>query len=874
MLERAARTLDAPRETCVHLLAVCRGPLYICMSSSELHTLYRAFTDAGGHWSTFVIWAKHHFTLGRADYQRQYEPIRQARTRVTDHGSLSIPSPSSCGCGTSGSTRIDGVTTTSAQNWPEKIARPAGYFTTGNCICYAHVSGRWRPLTMAKSSAPKPLKHILITATFSSLFVLACHAQDPPTRVADLNYLTGNVSIQPAGADDWTPAVVNRPFTTGDALWADADTRAELHLNNAVLRVGPQSSIGFINLDDHFAQIRFTQGELFLRVRHLGDDDSFEVDTPNAAVTILREGEYRFNSDPDGGTTWAVVRHGEAEVTGGGQAFSLRAGNSAQLSGTDQLSYDVGTVPPPDPFEGWAEDRDNREGRSPSARYLPPDVIGYQELDNNGDWRDTPGYGPVWYPRVAAGWAPYHDGHWAWVEPWGWSWVDDAPWGFAPSHYGRWAYANGGWGWVPGPMAIVAGRPPVTGVVYAPALVAFFGGGGFGVSLSIGGPAVGWVPLGPGEVYAPSYHVSQNYFRTMNVSSTTIVKTVNITNVYNNVYVNKTVTNVTVNEHFANMAAPNAVTAMPQGAFASGRPVKQGGIFVPKAQIAQVQTAHFTVAPSVAPVKQALAPTAGARPAPRPPARAMAMQVVAKKTPPPPPIPFAAKQAALQQNAGKPLNVQAIRQSLPPARVTAAAPAVRVAPPSHPVTPQVHTAPPAPPAKAPATQANRPPAATPPPNRPPAVTPPARPAPETTPRPESRPPAVTPPANRPPAEKPAARSAPETTPRPESRPPAATPPANRPPAEKPPARPAPETTPRPESRPPAATPPPNRPPAEKPPARSAPETTPRPESRPPAATPPARPAPEARPAQPPPPKPAAKPTQKPKKDTEKEKDKQ
>src|ERR1039458_69835 len=162
----------------------------------------------------------------------------------------------------------------------------------------------------------------------------------------------------------------------------------------------------------------------------------------------------------------------------------------------------------------------------------------------------------------------------------------------------------------------------------------------------------------------------------------------------------------------------------------------------------------------------------------------------------------------------KAVSSEAIRQSLPPARVTAAAPAVRVAPPSHPVTPQVHTTPPAPPAKAPATQANRPPAVTPPAHRPPAVTPPARPAPETTPRPESRPPAVTPPANRPPAEKPAARSAPETTPRPESRPPAATPPANRPPAEKPPARPAPETTPRPESRPPAATPPPNRPPAE------------------------------------------------------------
>jgi DNA modification methylase len=49
--------------------------VYVCMSSSELHTLQRAFAAAGGKWSTFVIWAKSHFTLGRADYHRQYEPI-------------------------------------------------------------------------------------------------------------------------------------------------------------------------------------------------------------------------------------------------------------------------------------------------------------------------------------------------------------------------------------------------------------------------------------------------------------------------------------------------------------------------------------------------------------------------------------------------------------------------------------------------------------------------------------------------------------------------------------------------------------------------------------------------------------------------------
>ena len=63
------------RDACVNILAVTKGAIYVCMSSSELHTLQKAFREAGGHWSTFVIWAKNTFTMGRSDYQRQYEPI-------------------------------------------------------------------------------------------------------------------------------------------------------------------------------------------------------------------------------------------------------------------------------------------------------------------------------------------------------------------------------------------------------------------------------------------------------------------------------------------------------------------------------------------------------------------------------------------------------------------------------------------------------------------------------------------------------------------------------------------------------------------------------------------------------------------------------
>jgi hypothetical protein len=72
-------------DACTNLLSVTKGAVYICLSSSELHTLQKAFREAGGHWSTFVIWAKNTFTMGRADYQRQYEPMLYGWKEGTDH---------------------------------------------------------------------------------------------------------------------------------------------------------------------------------------------------------------------------------------------------------------------------------------------------------------------------------------------------------------------------------------------------------------------------------------------------------------------------------------------------------------------------------------------------------------------------------------------------------------------------------------------------------------------------------------------------------------------------------------------------------------------------------------------------------------------
>ncbi len=506
-------------------------------------------------------------------------------------------------------------------------------------------------------------KKLLSAAAFFALFAVAAFAQDdPPSRVARLNYMNGNVSMEPAGVDQWAPAIINRPFTIGDYLYADQSSVAELHMDNAVIRAGQLTSFGFLNLTDSGTQIKMTEGDLYFRIHDLSPNESFEVDTPNAAITLLRDGVYRLHVDANANTTFVFARTGEAEVTGGGQAFTLNSGSSASLSGTDQLAFDIEGPPSPDAFDNWCAERDAREARFESRRYVPPTVVGSEDLDDYGGWTQAPEYGPVWYPNsVPSGWAPYHSGHWAWIEPWGWTWVDDNPWGFAPFHYGRWVYWQNRWGWAPGPCARVGYAGPVIRPVYAPALVAFFGGAHWGVSVAIGGggPSLGWVPLGWGEVYTPSYRCSPRYFNNVNVNNTRITNTTNITNVYNTVYVNKTV----YNQNYVNVRSPNAVAAMPQSAFANGRPVTQAGSVVSAAQLSRFQPRQAAlIAPPVAPTRQAIAPSLG-RPANAPPARIMDRQVIARNTPPPAPASFAARQGFLDQHAGQPHDFAAMHQA-------------------------------------------------------------------------------------------------------------------------------------------------------------------------------------------------------------------
>jgi hypothetical protein len=504
----------------------------------------------------------------------------------------------------------------------------------------------------------------------------AADDDDPPSRVARLSTTRGEVSFSPAGTDDWVSAEVNRPITTGDKLWSGDGGRAELHVGSAAVRLSGQTGFSFLNLDDRIMQMRLTEGTIYVSVRRLSQDESIEVDTPNLAFSILRPGRYRVNVNEGGDTTIINVRDGEGEVTGGGSSFTIHPGDQGYFTGTDSLNADVQPLPDQDDFDRWCGERDMREEHAVARRYVSDDVIGYEDLDEYGGWRPVQGYGTVWFPHTTVvGWAPYRYGHWAWVSPWGWTWVDDAPWGFAPFHYGRWAFIGGGWGWIPCPPRAVAVeyvRP-----VYAPALVAWVGGGGFAAGVS-----VGWFPLGPREVFVPSYPVSRRYVNNVNISNTTVNQTV-INNYYNTTVVNKNVTvnNVNVsNVTYVNQNVNGAVTATSGQAFSSAQPVSRNLVAVNQRELA---SAHVNaVAPAGAPPKQAVL-GAGAATRVQPPAAMQNRAVVAKAPPPPAPMPFAQRQQAIQANQGRPISVTQARQiETQHAQTVQNAPApVKIAPP-------------------------------------------------------------------------------------------------------------------------------------------------------------------------------------------------
>jgi hypothetical protein len=470
---------------------------------------------------------------------------------------------------------------------------------------------------------------------------------NPPGRVAQLSDAEGSVSLEPAGTDKWASAALNRPLTLGDKLWTDQNSRAELDIGDAVIRIGSTTGFSFLNLDDQTAQMQVTAGTVIVHVRSLESAEQDEVDTPNVALTLQQPGTYRIEVSDSGDTTIVKTESGAALATGGGQSFPITAQQSVTLTGTSTLAADYATLGAPDPLDDWSMQREQQvqQQSAVAQEYVPPDMVGADDLGSYGSWEDTTDYGYAWFPSVAVGWTPYSVGNWLWISPWGWTWVDAEPWGFAPSHYGRWGYWHSRWCWVPGPRR---GRP-----IYAPALVGWVGGRRAGVAGSIGAH-VGWFPLGPRDVYVPGYHASQAYVRNINITNSRLV---------NAAYINNAYAGRVGNVRYANSGVPGAVTTVPRNVFTSAQPVGPHRVIMPHQGVAQFRAT--TAAPAIMPLRQSVLGAREGRIVRAPPRAIVDRPVVARLAPPRAPVSFVREQAAMRANGGHPVPVAELSRMRP-----------------------------------------------------------------------------------------------------------------------------------------------------------------------------------------------------------------
>jgi hypothetical protein len=445
--------------------------------------------------------------------------------------------------------------------------------------------------------------------------------------VARISDISGSASLSRGDdPDEWQAADRNVPVTMGDRLYTGSRSRVELQVHGGdVVRIGSRTDLAVLNLNDDTKQFAVKAGVASFRIRNLDENDVFEVDTPNAAVTFERSGTYRVDVDSSGNTR-VLVRSGLADVAAGGGSVSLAAGDAMRIDGIDAPQYDIAPIPRADAWDRWVAQREDRIAHARSYEYVSSDIVGVDDLDAAGRWEDIPEYGHCWTPTtVAVGWAPYRVGHWVWQDPWGWTWVSAEPWGWAPYHYGRWVTWSSRWFWVP-----VA--PRVRFVAYSPALVAFVGAGpGWSTTVAVGGGFVGWFPLAPRDPFVPWW----GHRRAPSVTVTQVT------------YVNRTY-----------------VTVVNQNTFVSGGIVTNN--FVRDRAVLREASAAAVVrgVPPVVPTRESLrlAPRPAAAAALRPPAAVVARPVVARVAPPPAPPRFQEKLPVIRENRGAPVEAAAAAQ--------------------------------------------------------------------------------------------------------------------------------------------------------------------------------------------------------------------
>ena len=331
-----------------------------------------------------------------------------------------------------------------------------------------------------------------------------------PTRIGRISTIEGSVATRPA-AGGWADSVLNEPVGAGMAVRAGDKARAQVRIGPDTIALAAGGRIEIGRLDWDATQIALPHGRIGVHLGRLHKGSSVEIDLPHGGVWLEAPGDYDIYAGDEKNPALVAVLDGSARALAENLDRTLTAGSVLAVGGNSApAKLDAKG---PDEFEAWWLPPTDETEKPQALQFVSANITGYDALDGNGRWEKAAGFGEVWYPdAVPDDWAPYRYGRWRWIQPWGWTWIDDMAWGFAISHYGRWARLDDRWAWVPGPR----NEDPL----YAPALVAFLGTPGVGLSYPDGnGPAVAWFPLAPGEIYWPSYTNDLDTIRRTNAGS-------------------------------------------------------------------------------------------------------------------------------------------------------------------------------------------------------------------------------------------------------------------------------------------------------------------------------------------------------------------
>lgn len=272
-------------------------------------------------------------------------------------------------------------------------------------------------------------------------------------RVGRVAAITGAAQLWDAEERQWMPLLVNRMVTAGDRIRSEPHARVDVQIGTLGLWIGPQSDVEFARLDAQGAQVRLNQGHLVARVQTAEWARDLQLATGELVAHPLAPGLYRLDRDMvSGGRSAAAALRGLLSLQAVDARLQVAAGQRIEVMGAEAGGGLRSTVMLHDAYAGWVSARDQAAEAPTSAAAAPwREVTGLDTLERYGRWESHPEVGWIWYPvTVRPGWEPFRDGRWVWVRPWGWTWVDDAPWGFAPAHYGRWIQWNSRWVWSPG----------------------------------------------------------------------------------------------------------------------------------------------------------------------------------------------------------------------------------------------------------------------------------------------------------------------------------------------------------------------------------------------------------------------------------------